>query len=130
MNLSIFTDGACKGNPGQMGIGIVIKKDNKIIKKISKQIGFGTNNIAEMTAIKIALENARLLNATDVQINSDSQLSVRFIKKEYKCKKTHLMHILNGIFDLIGCFNSFSINWIKRQENTMADELANIGCEK
>ena len=50
----IFTDGACKGNPGDMGIGIVIIPDindsSKIIQ-IQKYIGKGTNNIAELTHI-------------------------------------------------------------------------------
>ena len=51
----VFTDGACTGNPGPAGIGVFLQyRDHK--KEISRFIGSGTNNTAELTAIKIALQ--------------------------------------------------------------------------
>ena len=32
--LEIFVDGACSGNPGEAGIGVVINSDGKTLKKI------------------------------------------------------------------------------------------------
>ena len=60
-NTIVYTDGSCRGNPGPMGIGVVIIPDinntNSIVK-MGKYIGHGTNNIAELTAIKIGIETA------------------------------------------------------------------------
>jgi ribonuclease HI len=33
-HLKIYIDGACKGNPGESGVGVVIYQDKKILKKI------------------------------------------------------------------------------------------------
>jgi ribonuclease HI len=54
----VFTDGACAGNPGPAGIGVFLQyQDHK--KEISRFIGSGTNNTAELTAIKIALQEIK-----------------------------------------------------------------------
>ncbi len=54
----VFTDGACTGNPGPAGIGVFFQyRDNK--KEISLFIGSGTNNTAELTAIKVALQEIK-----------------------------------------------------------------------
>ena len=54
----VFTDGACTGNPGPAGIGVFLQyRDHK--KEISRFIGSGTNNTAELTAIKIALQEIK-----------------------------------------------------------------------
>lgn len=54
----VFTDGACTGNPGPAGIGVFLQyRDSK--KEISRFIGSGTNNTAELTAIKVALQEIK-----------------------------------------------------------------------
>jgi ribonuclease HI len=54
----VFTDGACTGNPGPAGIGVFLQyRDHK--KEISRFIGSGTNNTAELTAIKVALQEIK-----------------------------------------------------------------------
>jgi len=80
--LTIYADGSCKGNPGIMGIGILIKSGNEVLKEISKEIGWGTNNVAELEAIKIALEEAKLLEALEIELFSDSQWAIRVLKGE------------------------------------------------
>src|SRR6188768_2356751 len=53
--LELWTDGACSGNPGPMGIGIVAVDGSKR-KEHGEYLGVGTNNIAELTAIDRALD--------------------------------------------------------------------------
>jgi len=54
----VFTDGACTGNPGPAGIGVILQcREHK--KEISRFIGSGTNNTAELTAIKVALQEIK-----------------------------------------------------------------------
>ena len=56
--VEIFTDGACKGNPGIGGWGsILIYKDN--IKEINGKAEDTTNNIMELTAVIKALESLK-----------------------------------------------------------------------
>jgi ribonuclease HI len=54
----IHTDGACSGNPGPAGIGVLVERPDQIIE-ISEFLGSGTNNIAELTAILRALQTLR-----------------------------------------------------------------------
>ncbi|MFH0901957.1 MAG: ribonuclease H [Pseudomonadota bacterium] len=53
--LVVYTDGACTGNPGPMGIGIVIRGGSSR-REHGEFLGTGTNNIAELTAIEKALD--------------------------------------------------------------------------
>ncbi|MEM9453944.1 MAG: ribonuclease H [Myxococcota bacterium] len=51
----IYTDGACSGNPGPAGIGVLLQRPDRTVE-LSEYLGSGTNNIAELTAILRALE--------------------------------------------------------------------------
>ncbi len=51
----IYTDGACSGNPGPAGIGVVIQRPEEVLE-LGEFIGSGTNNIAELAAILRGLE--------------------------------------------------------------------------
>lgn len=67
--VTIYTDGACSGNPGPGGYGIIL-----MYKDIKKEISGGaentTNNIMEMTAVIEALK--QLKYNCEVEIYSDS----------------------------------------------------------
>jgi len=55
----IYTDGACRGNPGQAAIGVVITDGTSgPVITISRRIGRATNNQAEYQAVIAALEAA------------------------------------------------------------------------
>ncbi|MBT8495189.1 MAG: ribonuclease HI [Deltaproteobacteria bacterium] len=82
----IYTDGACTGNPGPMGLGAVIIDDDKRVE-LSEYLGNGTNNIAELTAILRAVQaldpNQR---KRTVIIHSDSSYSIGLLTKGWKAK--------------------------------------------
>src|SRR3954471_14833624 len=46
-----YADGACSGNPGPAGLGVVVI-DGGVRTEISEHLGVATNNIAELTAIE------------------------------------------------------------------------------
>jgi len=50
MKITIYTDGGSRGNPGPSAIGVVIYKENQIIKTYSEFIGEATNNETEYQA--------------------------------------------------------------------------------
>lgn len=68
--VEIFTDGACKGNPGPGGWGALLRM-GKHEKEISGGEAETTNNRMEMTAVIRALE--ALIEPCEVNLHSDSR---------------------------------------------------------
>jgi len=129
-HLKIYIDGASKGNPGESGVGVVIYQDKRIIKKISSYIGVGTNNAAEYTALIYALEEALLLKAKSLEINTDSQLLARQLNGVYKVKHAGIKNFYTRAKHLLTGFEKVLINHIPRELNEIADELATSAVKK
>ena len=123
--IEIYIDGASKGNPGPSGIGVVIYRDGQTIKNISSFIGNATNNIAEYTALIYGLEEALMLRAGVLKINTDSQLLYRQLNKVYKVKNPNILGLYNRVIHLMSAFEKVSVNNIPRENNRGADKLAN-----
>jgi len=128
--IKIYTDGASSGNPGPSGIGILlIYGETK--KEISQYIGQGTNNIAELTAIKVALEELKR-NDLPVCIFSDSSYSIGLLTKGWKPKKNKTLVL--EIRKLLKKFNDISFIKVKGhagiKENEVADFLATSAIKK
>lgn len=125
----LYCDGASKGNPGRAGIGVVLViKDKKIT--FSDYIGLATNNIAEYTALKKGLTEAKKIGATSIEIFTDSELIVKQITGFYKVKSPKLISLYLDVIALLKDFKSYSIKHIPRELNKEADYLANIGANK
>jgi ribonuclease HI len=84
----VWTDGACSGNPGPMGIGVVVLAGNER-REHGEYLGKGTNNIAELTAIQRGLELADELapgRARPVRVYSDSSYAIGLLTQGWKAK--------------------------------------------
>jgi ribonuclease HI len=84
----VWTDGACSGNPGPMGIGVVVVAGDKR-REHGEYLGRGTNNIAELTAIRRGLEIAgELVRAQDrpIRVYSDSSYAIGLLSQGWKAK--------------------------------------------
>lgn len=79
----VYADGACSGNPGPCGIGVVLL-DGPKRREISEYLGQGTNNIAELTALLRALEHAP--PERTVVLCSDSAYALGLLGKGWKAK--------------------------------------------
>ena len=124
--LTIYVDGAARGNPGPAAIGVVINdKRGRLIAGISRRIGRTTNNEAEYGALIAALEQADDLGAKEVDIKSDSELLVKQVNGRYRVKAANLKPLYRKVKQLQGSFDIFSITHVPRQQNTEADKLAN-----
>ena len=129
--LTIFTDGASRGNPGAAGIGVVISDpEGNVLSEISEYIGETTNNVAEYTALIKGLEKSIELNADEVEISTDSELMARQITGVYKVKAGHLKDLHTKAISLLGCFRRVSISHVMREENRLADKLASQGASR
>ncbi|MFP3950101.1 MAG: ribonuclease HI family protein [Candidatus Micrarchaeia archaeon] len=119
----VYTDGACSGNPGPMGIGAVIYKGGEILMEVSENHGEGTNNVAEYLAVRRGLEEAVTLGAEAVEIRTDSRLVVRQLSGKFRIKKPHLRELKAEIEELSEGLD-VRYTWIERDKNKLADKLA------
>ena len=79
----VYTDGACSGNPGPAGLGVVILDGGKR-RELSEYLGTGTNNIAELMAIVRALEEVP--RDRTVVLHADSSYALGLLGKGWKAK--------------------------------------------
>jgi ribonuclease HI len=131
MILQAFTDGASRGNPGESGIGIVVKDGRgEIVLSLHGYVGIATNNIAEYTALIALLKRAKALRCSKLVVHSDSELMVRQLNGEYKVKDEGLRKQYKKATRLIDALPfAFELKHIVRAENSEADRLANRGIE-
>jgi ribonuclease HI len=128
--VTIYTDGASRGNPGYAGIGAVILDANgSCLMELSEWIGIATNNEAEYIALIKALEAAKGLGAREVNVLADSELVVRQMKGIYAVKSPRLRPLFMKARRLKHEFAKFEICHIQRDENAHADMLANLGID-
>lgn len=86
--IQVWTDGACSGNPGPMGIGIVVVA-GEARKEHGEYLGKGTNNIAELTAIRRGLEIADEIapgRERAIHVYTDSSYSIGLLSQGWKAK--------------------------------------------
>ena len=79
----VYADGACSGNPGPAGSGVVILREGKRIERY-EYLGEATNNIAELTAILRALDE--LAADERATIYTDSEYAIGVVMKNWKAK--------------------------------------------
>ncbi|MBI5237185.1 MAG: ribonuclease HI family protein [Deltaproteobacteria bacterium] len=122
----INVDGASRGNPGKAGAGAVIKDpEGRVVKKLKKYLGVVTNNMAEYQALIMALEAARNLDIPSVKVLADSELMVKQINGVYKVKSEDLRPCYNKVKELLEGFKDHKVAHIYREDNSLADSLAN-----
>ena len=77
--IKIYTDGACSGNPGKGAAAFAVIKDEELVHKETFPFRKTTNNIAELTAVMMAIDYALANNIQECRIHSDSQYVVNGI---------------------------------------------------
>ena len=136
MSIEIYTDGACKGNPGPGGWGALLRYKG-VEKKLYGSEAHTTNNRMELTAAIQAL--LALKKASEVDIYTDSQYLrkgmtewlAQWKKKDWRnSKKEPVKNIdLWQALDELAKTHKINWHWIKghsgHPENELADALAN-----
>jgi ribonuclease HI len=80
-----YTDGACSGNPGPAGSGVVIVSPDGKMHDGLEYLGEATNNVAELTGILRALEWIPG-GARKIVVRTDSQYAIGVLQKGWKAK--------------------------------------------
>jgi len=129
--LIIYTDGGARGNPGPAGIGVAIyDAERRLVAEISEFLGVATNNQAEYQALIAAFRKAQALNAATLEFYLDSELIVRQLNREYKVKNKDLASLFLTIHNLSLNFKKITYTHIPREENAIADKLANEAMDR
>lgn len=134
MKIEIFTDGACSGNPGKGGYGILMRVPEKNYQKtFSKGYRKTTNNRMELLAVIVALEKLKSAD-NDIHIFTDSKYVSEainqkwifgWVKKDFaKVKNPDLWKRFYPLFKT----HNPNFHWIKghsgHPENEICDQLA------
>lgn len=121
---TVYADGACSGNPGPAGLGIVIVGPDGKIAEGFEYLGIGTNNIAELTAILRAAEIVPDERAAVV--HTDSQYSIGVLTKGWKAKANQ--ELVASVKDALGRRRGWRLVYVPGHAgvplNERADELA------
>jgi len=122
-----FCDSLCEPNPGDMHVGCWAKDDtNEVLFAKHKRIGFGTCNEAEYHALFtiVALLAETFGEAwPKVTIHSDSQLMTKQVNGVWNTTKPEMVALYNKAINLKNKYG-FSVQWIPRENNAVADALA------
>lgn len=134
MRIEIFTDGACSGNPGKGGFGILMRvPEKKYQKTYSRGFRKTTNNRMELLAVIVALEQIKS-DDHDIHIFTDSKYVSEAINQKWifgwvkkgfaKVKNPDLW---KRFYPLFKKYNP-TFHWIKghngHPENEICDQLA------
>lgn len=131
LRLLIHTDGAARGNPGPAGAGAVLRDaaSGTVVAEIAQPLGRATNNVAEWTAVRLALEEAHRLGATHVDLRMDSELVARQINGIYRVKHPDLQPIHRAVMELLRSLDGYTVGHVPRALNKDADRLSNVAVD-
>lgn len=122
--MQAWVDGGSRGNPGQSAIGVVLVMDDKTTEH-KQCIGITTNNVAEYTALVVAIKMAVAAGVDYLFVNTDSLLMANQIKGLFMVKDEKLKVLYDKAMKLLMKIKQFHIEYIPREKNKEADRLVN-----
>ncbi|MCK5391158.1 MAG: ribonuclease HI family protein [Deltaproteobacteria bacterium] len=129
-SVEIYIDGAARGNPGNSGIGVLIRETKDKNREVKKYLGTKTNNQAEYTALITALESANNLKERQIKIFTDSLLVANQINGIWKVRHPEIITLNKKAKQLLQNFKNITIQHIPRELNSEADRLANLAIDE
>ncbi len=119
-----YADGACTGNPGPCGLGVVVLEGDAR-HELSDYLGEGTNNIAELTAILRVAERYPG-DPRAIEIYTDSSYAIGVLTKGWKAKAN--VELIAKIKVALKKLTKLSLHYVPGHAgvelNERADELA------
>ncbi len=139
--VELYTDGACRGNPGRGGWGVLLRYGDAE-KMLHGGEQMTTNNRMELTAVIKGLE--ALTKTCQVVITTDSKYVLQGITewitswKQRNWKTSNKKPVQNielwKRLDKLVAMHQVEWNWVKghsgHTENELADQLANQGIDE
>ena len=127
--LQFFTDGGSRGNPGPSASGVVIlTMDGKVIEAFGEYLGDTTNNVAEWTAVKQALQALAKYQPKRVHAYMDSELVCRQLNGIYRVKNADLKPLYAATTKLAQAYD-ITFEHVYRENNKLADKQVNLAID-
>lgn len=127
--ITVYTDGASRGNPGPSGVGIYIKDDQKTYE-YSIPLQQMTNHEAEFHAVIEALKICQQKFPNEIlSFRSDAKIVVDSIEKNFT-NNDAFQPLLEKVSKKSAIFPYFFIKWIPANTNIQADQLAKQAIRK
>ena len=104
--------------------------EGKKILEMARYLGYKTNNQAEYLALLLGLKEAKRLGGESLRIFTDSELVERQVRGLYRVKDLKLRALHKTVIRKLAGFSSFQIESIPREQNHVADRLANQAIDK
>jgi ribonuclease HI len=123
-------DGGSRGNPGPASYGVIVRApDGSTLFRIGKYLGRATNNVAEYYGLIGALDYAQSQHISRLVVRSDSELLVRQMQGRYRVKSPDLKPLHERAQKMARSLAHFEIIHVPREQNSEADEFANLALD-
>ena len=116
--LTIYTDGASRGNPGQAASAWLILRGSEVLESDVLTLGRATNNAAEYSALNAALRRAARFctpKETRVEVFSDSNLMISQMTGRYAVRSEDLRPLYEKAKQLASVFASVAYTHVPRE---------------
>ena len=131
MRLSVYADGASRGNPGPAAIGASVRDaTGRELAVVSERIGRATNNVAEYRAAIAGVRAAADLGASAIDLRLDSELVVRQLSGRYRVKHPLLRPLFAALVEALEAVGPYTVGHVPRARNARADALANEALDR
>ena len=127
-HLILFSDGACRGNPGMGAIAAVLFDESGAeIARGGSVVGETTNNRAEYRALILGLELSAGRTHGRVSCCSDSELLIKQLNREYRVRDKRLRSLFAQVQERAEVFECVTFTHVRRDDPRIrrADSLAN-----
>lgn len=124
--IQVFTDGAIRPGQNLSGLAAVVRDEHGQIQHWWSRRANGMScNEAEYAAVVLALESLLPLKPSEVQIFSDSQVVVHQMSGIASARAPALRQAQMRVRMLVARFERVTFHHIPREQNRLADALAN-----
>lgn len=123
MKIIAECDGSGNSPRGSSCGAVLMDENREVLLERSELLPVGTNNVAEYRGVLLVIKTAIELEATSLEIFSDSQLIVNQVNDEWQVKDDSLLSLRDEVWDLASALQDVSIHWFRREHNKRADKL-------
>lgn len=129
--LTLYTDGGSRGNPGPAALGVVLKDTSgETVDEYGEYLGEMTNNQAEYRALLSGIRKALKLGAKRLKVYMDSELIVKQMTGAYRVKDKELAKIYLLIHNELIQLKKYEFHHVRREFNKEADAMVNEALDR
>jgi len=120
-----WCDGTARPNPGQIGLGAILKSPDGSTHHLSQRHATsGCNNEAEARALLATLDLALTLGAQQLHVRCDSDVVVRLVQDAHSTEAARLAPLFAQLRAHLAKFQTVEVTWLPQHRNLEADQLA------